>query len=205
MQSKSIVYKILSYPLFYDISQKLIAKKGSRQKFVDNYLKPFPGMKIVDFGCGPGSIIEYLPEQMEYVGIDAEKNYIDSAINKYGEIGKFICEDILSFSPKEVNYFDIAIAIGLLHHLNDEESKKLIETANKVLKPGGRLVTLDNIYIKNQSFFARFLISKDRGQNVRTLDQYLRIGQTVFPKIEYKIIHDMLRVPYTHIIMTMTT
>jgi len=205
MQSKSIVYKILSYPLFYDISQKLIAKKGSRQKFVDNYLKPFPGMKIVDFGCGPGSIIEYLPEQVEYVGVDAEKNYIDSAINKYGEIGKFICEDILSFSPKEVNYFDIAIAIGLLHHLNDEESKKLIEAANKVLKPGGCLVTIDNIYIKNQSFIARFLISKDRGKNVRTLDQYLRIGQTVFPKIEYQIIHDMLMVPYTHIIMTMTT
>ena len=205
MQSKSIVYKILSYPLFYDISQKLIAKKGSRQKFVDNYLKPFPGMKIVDFGCGPGSIIEYLPEQVEYVGVDAEKNYIDSAINKYGEIGKFICEDILSFSPKEVNYFDIAIAIGLLHHLNDEESKKLIEAANKVLKPGGCLVTIDNIYIKNQSFIARFLISKDRGKNVRTLDQYLRIGQTVFPKIEYQIIHDMLRVPYTHIIMIMTT
>jgi SAM-dependent methyltransferase len=205
MQSKSILYKILSYPLFYDIFVKLIAKKGGRQKFVDNYLKPFPGMKIVDLGCGPGSIIEYLPEQVEYVGVDAEKNYIDSAINKYGEIGKFICEDILSFSPKEVNYFDIAIAIGLLHHLNDEESKKLIEAANKVLKPGGCLVTIDNIYIKNQSFIARFLISKDRGKNVRTLDQYLRIGQTVFPKIEYQIIHDMLRVPYTHIIMTMTT
>ena len=181
------------------------AKKGGIQKFVDNYLKPFPGIKIVDFGCGPGSIIEYLPEQVEYVGVDAEKNYIDSAINKYGEIGKFICEDILSFSPKEVNYFDIAIAIGLLHHLNDEESKKLIEAANKVLKPGGCLVTIDNIYIKNQSFIARFLISKDRGKNVRTLDQYLRIGQTVFPKIEYQIIHDMLMVPYTHIIMTMTT
>ena len=205
MQSKSILYKILSYPLFYDIFVKLIAKKGGRQKFVDNYLKPFPGMKIVDLGCGPGSIIEYLPEQVEYVGVDAEKNYIDSAINKYGEIGKFICEDILSFSPKEVNYFDIAIAIGLLHHLNDEESKKLIEAANKVLKPGGCLVTIDNIYIKNQSFIARFLISKDRGKNVRTLDQYLRIGQTVFPKIEYQIIHDLLRVPYTHIIMTMTT
>ncbi len=158
MQSKSILYKILSYPLFYDIFVKLIAKKGGRQKFVDNYLKPFPGMKIVDFGCGPGSIIEYLPEQMEYVGVDAEKNYIDSAINKYGEIGKFICEDILSFSPKEVNYFDIAIAIGLLHHLNDEESEKLINTANRVLKPGGRLVNLDNIYIKNQSFFSRFII-----------------------------------------------
>ena len=161
-------------------------------------------MKIVDFGCAPGSIIEYLPGQVEYVEVDAEKNYIDSAKNKYGETGIFICEDILSFSPKEVNYFDIAIAIGLLHHLNDEESKKLIETANKVLKPGGCLVTIDNIYIKNQSFIARFLISKDRGQNVRTLNQYLAIGQTVFPKIEYQIIHDLLRVPYTHIIMRMT-
>ena len=104
-----------------------------------------------------------------------------------------------------MNYFDVAIANGLLHHLNDEESEKLIITANRVLKPGGRLVTIDNIFIKNQSLFARFLISKDRGQNVRTLDEYLKIGQNVFTKIEYQIMHDMLRIPYTHIIMTMTT
>ena len=205
MQSKSIVYKILSYPLFYNLFMRLISKKGGRQKYVDNYIKPFPALKIIDFGCGPGSIIEYLPEQVEYVGVDSEKNYIDSAKNKYGEKGKFIRQDILSISPKEVNYFDVAIANGLLHHLNDEESEKLIITANRVLKPGGRLVTIDNIFIKNQSLFARFLISKDRGQNVRTLDEYLKIGQNVFTKIEYQIMHDMLRIPYTHIIMTMTT
>ena len=159
---------------------------------------------MIDFGCGPGLIIEYLPNQMEYVGIEPEKYYIDSAKKKYGERGSFICESIEHYLPEKMNYFDITLAGGLLHHLDDENSVKLLKKANSVLKQGGRLVTFDNIYIKNQSFFARYIISKDRGQNVRTLDQYIGIGKTAFTKIEYKIIHDMLRVPYTHIVMTFT-
>ena len=204
MQNNSVLYKILLNPFVYETFQKWITKNNSRQKFVDNFIKPFPGMKIVDFGCGPGSIIEYLPNQMEYVGIEPEIYYIDSAKKKYGDRGSFICEKIEYYLPEKMNYFDIALAGGLLHHLDDENSAKLLKTANNVLKPGGRLVTIDNIYIKNQSFFARYIISKDRGQNVRTLDQYIRIGETAFTKIEYKIIHDMLRVPYTHIVMTFT-
>ena len=109
-------------------------------------------MKIVDFGCGPGSIIEYLPNQMEYVGIEPEIYYIDSAKKKYGDRGSFICEKIEYYLPEKMNYCDIALAGGLLHHLDDENSAKLLKTANNVLKPGGRLVTIDNIYIKNQSF-----------------------------------------------------
>ena len=40
--------------------------------------------------------------------------------------------------------------------------------------------------------------------NGGTLDKYIGIGKTAFTKIEYKIIHDMLRVPYTHIVMIFT-
>ena len=124
------------------------------------------------------------------------------ANKKYSNRGVFICESIATYSPDKINYFDIALASGLLHHLDDENSIKLLKTINNVLKPGGRLVTLDNIYIKNQSYIARYLISKDRGHNVRTLEKYLELGNTVFTNIEYQIIHDLLRVPYTHIVMT---
>ena len=106
-------------------------------------------MKIVDFGCGPGSIIELLPDDIEYFGIDIEKNYIDSAIEKYSKRGTFICESIGSFASEKTNYFNVALASGLLHHLDDNDSIKLLEKASSVLKPGGRLVTLDNIFIEN--------------------------------------------------------
>ena len=204
MEELSIKNKILSYSLFYKIFQNLVSEKGSRKKFVDNFLKPFSGMKMVDFGCGPGSIIKYLPNHMEYVGVDIEKNYIDSAKKKYSKRGTFICEDIASFSSKKRNYFDIALASGVLHHLDDDKSIKLLKSAKSILKPGGRLVTLDNVYINNQNLFARYLIDMDRGCNVRTLDQYMRIGHTVFSKIDYCVIHDLLWVPYTHLVMTLT-
>ena len=203
MQNESAIYKIFSHPFLYETFQKLISKNGSRQKFVEDYLKPFPGMKIIDFGCGPGSIIEYLPDQIEYVGIDKEKNHIDLAVKKYSNRGTFMCTDIDDYSTGKVNYFDMALASGLLHHIDDQSSIKLLETAKIVLKPGGNLVTIDNVYVNNQSFVARYIISKDRGQNIRTLDQYLSIGYSVFSKVEHQIIHDMLKVPYTHIVMTL--
>ena len=57
MQNDSALYKILLYPFVYETFQKLISKNNSRQKFVDNFLKPFPGMKMIDIGCGPCPII----------------------------------------------------------------------------------------------------------------------------------------------------
>ena len=86
--------------------------------------------------------------------------------------------------------------------MDDEEAKKCFQISKASLKYGGRLVTIDPVYLNNQSLIARFIISRDRGQNVRTPDQYLKIVKTVFSNIEYQIIHDMLRIPYTHFIMT---
>jgi hypothetical protein len=45
------------------------------------------------------------------------------------------------------------------------------------------------------------MLAKDRGKFVRTRDEYLRLASTRFSKVEPHLRHDLLRVPYTHLIM----
>jgi SAM-dependent methyltransferase len=97
--------------------------------------------------------------------------------------------------------FDLVLATAVLHHLDDDEAVQLFEVAREVLKPGGRLITLDGCFVADQSSITRFILSRDRGRYVRTKDAYLSLAQKSFKDVQLSIHHDLIRIPYTHIIM----
>ena len=77
----------------YNLFQRIISKHGSTTKyFIDNYVLPLSPKSIFEIGCGTGSSLQYLPENINYTGIDISSNYIDFAKNKYGNRGDFILE-----------------------------------------------------------------------------------------------------------------
>ena len=147
--------------------------------------------------------MQHLPEDIEYTGFDISPKYIKSTQNKYGSRGTFICGDISSTTFLESSY-DIVIALGVLHHLNDVQSENFFSLAYNSLKPNGRLITIDPVFVKGQSFIAKWIVSNDRGKFVRTPKQYLKIGGAVFNNLKYRVRNDMLRIPYNHIILTAT-
>lgn len=95
------------------------------------------------------------------------------------------------------------IALGVLHHLDDDSARVLVDFAYKVLKPAGRLITVDPCYSPGQSPIARFLIQRDRGQNVRDEAGYETLVHSDFTSTEISIRHKAW-VPYTHCIMCCT-
>lgn len=99
---------------------------------------------------------------------------------------------------------DIALAIGILHHLDDAEARALIQTAWNKLKPGGRFITLDGALVPDQSKVARGLILRDRGQNVRSPEEYARLATGIFSTVHATVRNDLLLVPYTHCILECT-
>jgi len=92
------------------------------------------------------------------------------------------------------------MAIGMLHHLDDEQAKRFMNLAWSALRDGGQLVTIDPCYADDQNTISHFLVSLDRGQNVRSAEQYRNIASPFFLQVKGVVRHRAW-IPYTHWIM----
>lgn len=200
MRTFSISQLILGNPFVYWSYQKLVGGDRARRLFIKNQVRPEVGQKILDIGCGPGNILDYLPE-MDYFGFDVDPEYIEAAKANYGDRGTFICSNANTFKVSEVNSFDVVIATGVIHHLNDDDSKRLFEIAAEALKPGARLVTFDGCYIKGQHPISKFMLKSDRGKFVRTQQAYETLAHHAFKKVDSTIDERYFKIPYTSIFM----
>ena len=138
--------------------------------------------------------------QSEYVGFDANSHYVEKASKRFPQ-AKFVCETVSEYTLPQKSYFDIVLALGIVHHLNDRESVQLFRIAHEALRPGGKLVTLDGVWAGNQSRTERYLLAKDRGRFVRSEAEYVKLASEVFSQIKSNIRPRLLRIPYTHVIL----
>lgn len=190
---------ILSFPAVYRLFTRIVAGDIWRV-YLTEYAKPVAGEKVLDIGCGPADILSYLPE-VDYTGLDISPEYIAAAKQRFGDRGRFWCGDVgLAALEEEQGTFELVLATGVLHHLDDERASRLYELARLALRPNGRLITYDGCYVPEQSRMARWMLSHDRGRFVRTREAYLRLASFRFPKVEAYLRHDLLRIPYTHLI-----
>jgi SAM-dependent methyltransferase len=199
------LHRVLNRAGIYGALQKLLLRSGSRARYVREFVRPFPGCRILDIGCGPADILEYLPQTLgAYSGFDMNPDYIEAARRRWGARGSFRCERVEAATVGERGAYDIALANGILHHLDDADAAQLFEVARSALHPGGRLITYDNVYLDGQHWFARWLIGRDRGRAVRSRAGYEALARERFERVESAILHDTLRVPYTILVMCCT-
>ncbi len=112
-----------------------------------------------------------------------------------------MCERVSQYTLSQPSYFDIVLALAIVHHLDDPEALRLFQIAREALKPGGKLVTLDGVWTNDQSIAAHYLLARDRGQFVRSEEGYVQIASRVFSNVKPSIRHDLLPIPYSHIIL----
>jgi len=166
---------------------------------VSEYIKPTNGCAVLDVGCGPVAILDFLPS-VKYVGLDHNPKYIAAATKKFGAKGTFICAGVDQLNDHGLQTFDRIIILGVMHHLDDQQLTQLMRSLKDRLTRDGVLITFDVAYEDKQNLIAKFLAKNDRGKFVRTKDQYLEFISPTFSVEQADLHHDLLRVPYTHLI-----
>ena len=107
------------------------------------HLLPYlrPGLRVLDFGCGPGTISVGLAQAIqpgELHGVDMEESQIDMARAVATSNGranaKFHVGDVTSLEFED-NFFDLAHCHNVLMHVPDTQA--VLAEVKRVLKPGG--------------------------------------------------------------------
>jgi 2-polyprenyl-3-methyl-5-hydroxy-6-metoxy-1,4-benzoquinol methylase len=202
MQINTGLRSVLRHPAVYDFFQTLMGSDRIRRELVTDYVRPVEGMRLLDIGCGTARILDYLPP-LTYHGFDLSQEYIDEALLRYSGRGTFRCAMVEEATLQGEASYDLVLAVGVLHHLDDESASQLLALAKSSLKDGGRLVTIDPCFDKDQNPIARFLVGKDRGQNVRSAVQYRHLGCNTYEQVTGEVKHRSW-IPYTHWIMECT-
>jgi ubiquinone/menaquinone biosynthesis C-methylase UbiE len=198
-QKENIIYNILSSPFIYSSFQKLMKGDKIRKKILTNVIKK-NNPHILDIGCGLGDSLDYINNAV-YYGYDISKRYINHAKKKYKTKGNFICRNFTKKEIKKLPKFDYTLLIGILHHLTNKQIINLLKLIKIVLKKDGKIITLDPIYKDKQNFFAKFLISHDRGMNIKTKKKYLKLVGDLFKYKKCKTYNQSF-IPYTWFTMT---
>jgi ubiquinone/menaquinone biosynthesis C-methylase UbiE len=199
-QIESGLRGLLSNPLLYRLFQRAVGARRASEILAGSFIRAQSGQRILDVGCGQGAILAHLPDVV-YKGIDINEAYIKVAREQWRVRGSFVVggADMMTDFPD--NSFEIVLGLGYLHHVDSEEAGKFLANAGRLLVRGGRVVTADPVYYPGQSRFARWLVSQDRGQNVRDLDAYRQLMQPYFSNYRETLVHDILHIPYTSLVM----
>jgi SAM-dependent methyltransferase len=202
MQINSGLRSVLAFPWVYRLFGMLVGNKAYEEWFIKNVLGLRKGQKLVDVGCGPAQILDRLPG-VEYVGLDISDAYIQAARIKFKARGgaNFLSGSIEDWTLNPLTYAaDIVLVNGVLHHVDDDEAKNILEFAYRILKDDGRFIFYEPCYLIWQSGISTYFMSRDRGQNIRTEQQWKDLASRIFPLVSTNIVTGVNRLAYVGII-----
>ena len=124
---------LLTISRVYDFVQNLLGGAKARRWIARNIWKVSGGEKVVDIGCGPGSSLKYLPDEIEYLGFDVSEDYIEAARESFPGRGTFLVGTALDFLDEtRLADADLVLCNGLLHHLPDDEVMAVFESSKRI-------------------------------------------------------------------------
>ena len=191
--------RVMEIPWVYEKLQHGLSRPNAQSWLVSEVIHPQSHHHILDVGCGNAVILRDLGVA-RYVGIDHNSGCIAKAQRDFGSKGEFHNIDLTAQNVTKLGKFDSVLLLGVLHHLSDRDITQLLINVSNVLNPGGNLVTFDCAIEDGQHPAARLLARLDRGRYARSGLGYRKLIEQSFSVQQEIIRHDLLRVPYTHVI-----
>jgi 2-polyprenyl-3-methyl-5-hydroxy-6-metoxy-1,4-benzoquinol methylase len=122
------------------------------EALVDQCLKT-PGASALDVGCGSGRWCRLLAERGYVVrGIDLQDTLIERNRLTYPQM-KFECVAIQDFATDVL--FDLVTTVTVIQHIPFDEQSKATAKIASIVKPGGYVLSLENIADQGAHVFAK--------------------------------------------------
>ena len=111
-------------------------------KYGDVFDKLMPG-KILDLGCGNGSNLQFLmTKSKDIYAFDYSEKAIDFLKKKYNV--NATVSDIRNVMPYNDSFFNIVISDLSLHYFSEEETYKILNEINRIMKAQSILIARVN-------------------------------------------------------------
>ncbi len=123
---------------FYDPMVRYTTRETRFKKQIVQCAKIQEGERVVDFGCGTGTLLLKLHEKYpnaEFFGVDIDLDVLDQARTKDSSKSLNLENSPSSNTPFPDDFFDHALSTLLFHHLSHEEKLRTLSEIRRVLKP----------------------------------------------------------------------
>jgi SAM-dependent methyltransferase len=111
-----------------------------------------PSWRVGDLGCGTGRLsATCAPFVREVVAVDGSRAMLDAAAHRLARCANVrLLDGELESLPLDDGELDVASLVLALHHASDPA--RVVAEAERVLRPGGRLLILDLLPHGNEEF-----------------------------------------------------
>jgi len=169
--------RIVSWPLVYRLWMAPFAERKFAPIVSHNDLGSV--RRVLDVGCGPGTNARHFGNS-EYLGIDMNEQYIESAKRRYGD--RFVAADAAEFVAKPSERFDFILVNSFLHHIDTPTTRRILSNLARLLTEDGHIHLLEPELPPSASV-ALFFARSDRGKFVREKQEWTEIFQEAFQQV----------------------
>lgn len=189
------IVTMLRVPFMYRLSQQIFGGRSVKKHVFKKYWISHPGMKILDIGCGPAQDRDLLGNDVFWTGLETSEQYVRSVKKSLRPSDSIYQGDVSALLELNLTDFDVVLLSGVLHHLDDNLASSLLFDCQGVLKPGGRIFTIDPVRVPEASKFETYLINSDRGKFVRSNEEYDRLIPHTFSQKSVGIVKNVGLLP----------
>ncbi|MGC4030996.1 MAG: class I SAM-dependent methyltransferase [Tepidisphaeraceae bacterium] len=182
-----LLHRMLGSPTLYHLLRHGLLGGLPFRQWVTLYGLDDPKQRVADLGCGPADILRYVapanqPEQ--YVGIDFDADYLRRAEELAGKLklnARFVNIDLTRLTHDAATQQSLVdlltehrinrvLLLGVMHHLDDVSTRTTLDLLASV--PTVQTVVTQDVAVVPGHGVNNFLAARDRGQFVRTQEQY---------------------------------